>query len=53
MFTLQTSTVASGGFTWRAMIDQTLMPALRRGLRQPPEREAVRHEMVRLLINAN
>lgn len=40
---------ASERSAWAGLLANVLMPALRRGLRLPPERELVRAEMVRLL----
>eukprot|EP00962_Isochrysis_galbana_P055336 scaffold27108_cov90-Isochrysis_galbana.AAC.1 len=42
----------AAGPEWRALLTDVLLPALRRGLRLPPEREMVRAEMIRILAEA-
>lgn len=37
------------GSAHHAMLERVLMPALRRGMRLPPERDALRHDLLRLL----
>jgi U3 small nucleolar RNA-associated protein 20 len=44
--------ISPAGPEWRSLLVDVLLPALRRGLRLPPERDMVRAEMIRLLAEA-